>query len=386
MTTLEMDRDWKTLLSFLPSDYGELAHEHKQLQVQYGNAKFTTADELLRAVLLHVGADMPLRQTAAVLAESGGPVVTPNRIHMKMRNVARYLQALVARMTTWTGECAPERWGGYELVVVDATAFAGRCATGTDARIHAAIRLADLSIYSAHATDVSGGESLRRFSWMPGQLVIADRGYSTATGIGHVVSQGADVLVRVNRGALPLYSPTNRTFAIEPFLRRIQEGRVAERWVRIRVQAEAGRRERFVDGRLIATRLPADKAEEARNRLRAEMGAAVTAEALEMSAYVALFTSVPAPRLAADQCLQVYRLRWQIELAFKRWKSLCHFDRLPNERSDTIVSWLYGKLLLGLILDRIASAAPALSPPVQLETYRRTKATAGGARAISDGA
>ena len=368
MSTLDIDRDWKKLLSFLPSDYRELAHEHKQLRVQYGNARFTTADDLLRAVLLHVGADMPLRQTAALLAESGGPVVSPNRIHMKMRSVARYLQALVGRMTSWAAECAPERWSGYELIVVDATAFAGRCANGTDARIHAAIRLADLCIYSAHATDVSGGESLRRFSWMAGQLAIADRGYSTAAGIEHVVSQGADVLVRVNRGALPLYSRSDRPFVIEPFLRRIHEGQVVERKVRIRLQTDPRRRERIVDGRLIATRLPADKADEARKRLRAEIGSSVTAEALEMAAYVAVFTTAPATRLAAQQCLAIYRLRWQIELVFKRWKSLCHFDRLPNERSDTILSWLYGKLLLGLVLDKIASAVPTLSPPVQLAT------------------
>lgn len=384
MSTLEMDRDWKRLLSFLPSDYRELAHEHKQLQVQYGNARFTTADELLRAVLLHVGADMPLRQTAALLAESGGPVVSPNRIHMKMRKVARYLQALVARMAPWTVECAPERWGGYELVAVDASAFAGRCANGTDARIHAAIRLADLSIYSAHATDVSGGESLRRFSWLVGQLVIADRGYSNAAGIEHVVSQGADVLVRVNRGALPLYSRTNKAFAIEPFLRRIQEGQVVERKVRIRLHTDSRRCERIVDGRLIATRLPADKADEARRRLRSEIGSSVTAEALEMAAYVALFTTAPTARLAADQCLATYRLRWQIELLFKRWKSLCHFDRLPNERSDTILSWLYGKLLLGLILDRIASEVPTLSPPVRTATQRRTRKEARSTHAFSD--
>ena len=172
-------------------------------------------------------------------------------------------------------------------------------------------------------------------------------------------------------------------FSIEPFLRRIREGRVVDRSVRIRVQADAGGRKRFIDGRVIATRLPANKADEARKRLRAEMGAAVTAEALEMAAYVALFTSVPAARLPAEQCLATYRLRWQIELAFKRWKSLCHFDRLPNERSDTILSWLYGKLLLGLILDRIASAPPTLSPPVQLKARRRTKATTSRFRVVS---
>ena len=67
-------------------------------------------------------------------------------------------------------------------------------------------------------------------------------------------------------------------------------------------------------------------------------------------------------------CLELYRLRWQIELAFKRWKSLCHFDRLPNYRDDTILSWLYAKLLLALLMQRMASGASALFPPAPHET------------------
>jgi hypothetical protein len=46
---------------------------------------------------------------------------------------------------------------------------------------------------------------------------------------------------------------------------------------------------------------------------------------------------------------------WWIELQWKRWKSLCHFDRLPNYRDDTILSWLTAKVLLGLLLERIGS-------------------------------
>ena len=75
-----------------------------------------------------------------------------------------------------------------------------------------------------------------------------------------------------------------------------------------------------------------------------------------------LLTTVPRDRMIASRCLQAYRLRWQIELQFKRWKSLCGFDRLPNYRDDTIVAWLYAKLLLGILLDRMSSIRNELSP------------------------
>jgi hypothetical protein len=53
------------------------------------------------------------------------------------------------------------------------------------------------------------------------------------------------------------------------------------------------------------------------------------------------------------------------QLAFKRWKSLCHFDQLPNYRDDTILAWLNAKLLLALLMHRMASGASALFPPAQ---------------------
>jgi Transposase DDE domain len=128
--------------------------------------------------------------------------------------------------------------------------------------------------------------------------------------------------------------------------------------------------ERF-SGRFIATRLPAAEAEKARKRLRKEQGSSVTNESLEAAAYVMLFTTVPRERLSASKCLEAYRLRWQIELQFKRWKSLCGFDRLPNYRDDTIVAWIYAKVLLGILLDRMSSIRGELSPPVQLAPIDR---------------
>ena len=110
-------------------------------------------------------------------------------------------------------------------------------------------------------------------------------------------------------------------------------------------------------------RLPAAEAERARVRVRRELGSKASELDLEAASYVVLFTTVPAERMPTEMCLALYRLRWQVELAFKRWKSLCHFDRLPNYRDDTILSWLYAKLLLALLMHRMASGASPLFPP-----------------------
>jgi len=378
MATLDPNRDWKTLLSFLPRDYEQLAVEHKQVRLQWANAKITCADELLRLIFVHVGADLPLRQTVVVVAKGGGPKLSAVRLHLKLRASLPYLQALITRMTSVVPG-ADERWSGYELVATDATTVSGPGSEGVDARIHTVIRLHDLAILHTQITDVSGGETLKRFAWSKGQLILADRGYSTAPGIAWAVHQGADVLVRVNRGALPLFeadgdgdrdrdrddSDPDLDIDVLEWCRTLPGHRAHERVAQ--VEHRDGRIKRRINGRLIGFRLPDAEAEEARERVLREHGAKTTSDQLEAASYVILFTTAPAQRMSAARCVEAYRLRWQIELQFKRWKSICHFDRLPNYTDDTIRAWLSAKVLLGLILDRMSSrsASSELSPPVR---------------------
>jgi Transposase DDE domain len=371
--TLDARSDWKTLLSYLPSDYERLAVEHRLLNAQWSNSKLKGADELLQLILLHAGADLPLRQTVATVAESGGPCVTQVYLHQKMRRAQPYLAALVERMTTETErEASPERWAGLEMLCLDGTVVCGPGAQGTDARIHAVLRLHDLRVCAVQVTDPRGGETLRRFTWMPGQLVIVDRGYSNARGVAHVVDDGAEVLVRLNRGALPLYELSGERIDILELCRALPGQRVLERSARM-MRADGGPDGAAIDGRVVAVRLPEKEAEEARERVRREHGREASPEQLEAAGYVVLFTTTRASQLSPSRCIAAYRLRWQVELQFKRWKSLCNFDRLPNYRDDTIRSWLTAKVLLGLLLDRIGSAELASSRrPIARQPWKIT--------------
>jgi Transposase DDE domain len=354
---------WRSIEAELPEDFEELAKEHKVLEVQYGDAKITSASDLLKLILLHAGVDLGLRQTVALVAESGGPSVSHVTLHKKMRLSAPYLRTLVGRLAKEEEEATPERWAGYEVVIVDGSTFCGPGAETTDARAHLQMRLADLEVLGVVIADRSVGETFKRFAWREGQLAVGDRGYCNPPGIAHVVDQGADVLVRVNRGTLPLATPAGEPVALLEWLRGLRGHAVHEHAVKVHVQEG----NRGIHGRVVAMRLPAAQAEKSRARARRELGAKATPIDMEMAQYVVVFTTAPASRMSAVMCLTLYRLRWQVELAFKRWKSLCHFDRLPNYRDDTILSWLYAKLLLALLMHRMSSGASALFPPVQEE-------------------
>jgi hypothetical protein len=357
MVSIDAVKRWDEVRQYLPWEYEQLARDHEQVETKFGNAKIRTADDLLRVVLLHVGANMPLRQTVTLMAESGGPNLSPMRLHKKMCRAAPYLRELVTRMLDWPLEGAPERWGGYIFTAVDATVVSGPGSIGTDARIHTKLRVADVSFADVQVTDEKVGETFLRFTWESGELAVADRAYCATRGIRYVMDSGADVLVRYRLGGIPLCTLEGVAIEVLDLAQPLAVGEILDVDVQVPVDGRAP-----IEGRLIAMRLPPDAADRARKRLQRDHKK-ISPQMLVACDFVLLFTTAKRHRLDAERCLQGYRLRWQIELQFKRWKSLCNFDCLPNQRDDTTLAWLYGKILLGLLLDRMASNPAGLFPP-----------------------
>ena len=105
--------------------------------------------------------------------------------------------------------------------------------------------------------------------------------------------------------------------------------------------------------RLVILRKPIEAAEAERARLRREAsrrGKQLDPRSLLAAAFVILATSLPADYLV-DEIFAMYRLRWQIELAFKRLKSLLNIDRLPATSDKGARSWIYAHLIVALLTD-----------------------------------
>lgn len=365
MTSLPSQfQDYRAILAVLPDDWRDVIREFG-LVSSHRDAKIEEPEELMQLLFAHIGCGLPLRQTVAWVATAGGPACSHVTLHRKMRKAAPAFAALVRRLASSKEFASRESWGGYEVVALDGSVVVSPGPTGRGGRLHVALRLADLVVADAEVTTTDGGETLRRFEWAPGQLVVADRGYANPPGIAHVVRSGADVLIRVNRASLPLYGADGLKVDVLGWVRTLQGGAASERDVCVRA-GDGGE----VIGRMVAKRVPKDRLASARGRARREHGD--DADALEMAEWVVLFTTATKQRMTASQIMETYRLRWQVELLFKRWKSLCNLDGLPNYRKDTLVTWLTGKLLLLMCAERMVDAArPAFSPLPNRESIAR---------------
>jgi len=362
---IDLKRDWDMIEAQLPSDWRELAaHEDVQIaldQPEQLGAKVTDLSQVLRLVFYHVGTNSSLRTTTAMGAAAGIIVMSAVGLHKWMRKMGSYIAILLEHFAKENDLFAARRWAGYDIRIEDATNVQRPGSCSTTARVHYSIKLSTLRPAHIEVTDDRGGETYRRFPIQPGQLHLGDRVYANPPGIAWVVSQGADVLVRYNRGALPLYDARGKVIdVLEKVSRTTKPGRARE-WA---VYVHPANSE-VIPGRLCAVRLPPDKAREARERLRKEQGNKVSKKSLQAAAFVMVFTTVPRERLSTERVLELYALRWQVELFIKRDKSIAGLDRLPNFREDTIFTWISTKLLLTEIARKIASpdvVMPPLSP------------------------
>ncbi len=91
-------------------------------------------------------------------------------------------------------------------------------------------------------------------------------------------------------------------------------------------------------------------------------GRQVPPSTLEFARYVIVFITFPAPDFPAPAVLEWYRLRWQVELVFRRFKSLVQLGHLPKYDDESAKAWLYGKLLSELLVEKLIHYALAISP------------------------
>ena len=304
-------------------------------------------------MLHHITTETPLDLTVAQAHAIGLVSVTKVALHYRMRTVGGWLSQLAA-VVSGAGEAfAPERWGGYRIFCTDATTGSRPGACGTTFRVHYRLDAAAMRPVAFHFTDDHGGEKLRRFTLAEGDLDLVDRGYCTAADIDHAEQAKAKVIVRFTRGPLPLFNGNGAPVDIKPRVLRItRPGRIKEWSVWVH-----GPDERRIRARIVAMRLNDEQSTKALQRLRREKPTKkISAADVAWCKYVVLVTTVSKERLSAKMVIELYRLRWLVELQIKRDKSIGGLGHLPNFRDDTIEGWVSGKLLALALARRFADA------------------------------
>ena len=225
---------------------------------------------------------------------------------------------------------------------VDATTVSEPGSTGTDWRVHYAINLTALQCGFFAITDVRGGETIRRVPIEKGDVILGDRAYSNPPGVAPVVAAGGDALFRLNWHTLPQYYENGRKVNVAAALRSLRVGEIRD--ISTWILPKAGD---AVPGRLIAVRRSAAATRHVLRQMETRASKKqkkISAARRKAACYFTVWTTLP-PETSAADVLAFYRSRWQIELSFKRMKSLLGLGHLPKKDPASARAWLHGKLL-----------------------------------------
>ena len=359
-----MDEDWDVLRSFLPRGWRELARDTGALK---GLRKDKAVDNLLRTLLLHLGCGHSLRATVARAREADLADLSDVALLKRLKKSQGWLHALCVRLTEEQG-LAVVPGGAFQVRAVDATTVQEPGPSGSSWRLHYSVGLPSLTCDFFRLTGTEGPgteQSLAQFPVRAGDHVLADRGYSTARGIRHVAQAGGRLIVRVTPGALPLRTAGGGTFDLLSAVSSIPRPGAVRSWATTVAAADDGGPTGAVAGRVCVLRRSDEAIRLAHERIHwdaARSGSRVQPVTLRFAEYVIVFTTFPEPPSSAADVLAWYRLRWQVERVLERVRSLAQLGHVPKHDDDSARAWLYGKLLVALLMEKLVHHARAISP------------------------
>jgi hypothetical protein len=317
----------------------------------------------MRTLLLHVARGYSLRETVVRARLARLAYVSDVALLKRLRSAEEWLRTLCVALLPAQGIEMPQAHPQLCFRLVDSTTIKEPGKTGSLWRVHYSFRVPELCCDAFTLTATKGvgtGDSLTQFVIAAGDHLIADRGYCQAKGIEHVVSKGGALLVRVNTAALPLFTAQGRRV---PVLRRLmvlrQAGQIGEWPVHVHGVTDV------IAGRLCAIRKTEEAIKRTVKRLRRNAsrdGEVLQPETLEYAKYIIVFTTFDPLTFSASAILQWYRVRWQVELAFKRLKFLAALGHLPKADAQSARAWLYGKLFVALLTEQLIRRGQLLSP------------------------
>ena len=341
MSGLPLHEDqWEYVRTLLPADLEDSARRTKAL-VRCRNVPDASA--LMRMALAYAVSDLSLKDVAAWasamdLAEISGP-----GLFYRLRESETWLEQVLAQVL---GEQLPQAVGGWPVRVVDATVINGPGKKAVQWRAHVLVNPATGGFRSVELTDNSGGEKLARYPVGKGELVLGDRAYGTARGAYAVRQAEAHVVVRFNPVTLRTCDEQRSRIYLEDREAELPAIGAVEFNIVLPIPPERTKSHKTWDSSKAIAWLP----------VRA------VASRTRNGEVIWILTTLTAAELPALAVLGLYRLRWQIELFFKRIKSLLHMDTLPSREGPTAKSWMLARLIAAALAQRLVQPSGPLSP------------------------
>jgi hypothetical protein len=312
--------------------------------------QINNAVDLLRLILAYCLGERGLRATAAWAASVGLVDISNVAVLYRLRRCGDWLAVLIGEVLA---AGAPKASRGRMIRIIDATTVpkAGPAARKNNElwRIHSAFDLPHERFGHFELTDQHGGETLDRIPVVKGEIRLGDRAYLQPDRMGALLEGDADFVIRAGWKNAQWLDAEGRPFDLIGALRAASTRGLIDRpiWVKRKHGAPLALR-------LVAIKKPAQAAAAARRKARRDAQREryqLSNKTLEAADWVILVTSLSPKEFTTNDVLDLYRLRWRIELGFKRLKSLIGLKGPPGSDERSARPHVLAHLLMILLLE-----------------------------------
>lgn len=347
------EQDWPSVVSRVEEAI-DLEASVRESGVLLRRRQVRSGSDLLRLALAYGPGGQSLRETAAWAELQQVASLSDVALMYRLRAGADWLGQIAGSLLAQRSTGGVVEGLGLRLRIIDGSVISAP-GKGRRWRLHAVYDLAEARFSQLELTGPREAEALERMRVGPGDLAMGDRVYARPGGLHHVAGAGADFLVRIGRRSLTLAQGDGADFDLAAVLDSCDKTGSHDMTVQVRDGGDPKRAP--LSARLVVLKKPPEAAMRARKQaLRESQRGGHKNDPLSLRAaeYLMLVTSLGLGRASPDQLAALYRLRWQIELAFKRLKSLLHIDRLPAKDKDLARAWIFTHLIAALLIEDLS--------------------------------
>jgi hypothetical protein len=343
-----IDNKFQQLLQELPAETQELAREYKAFQ---RSRRIKTASDLLRAVLLYSACDLSLREIAGWFT-GRGQRMTDEAVRGRLKCCAEWIEALVGKMLPLVEQPqSPDGKKAWKLVIRDGSVVNGPGSQGTDYRFHLSVDPVEQKIDELLLYDAKTSESLKLFRHEAVAIEMGDRGFAKASALIETRRAGSHFCVRMTPNYLALRDRSGNKLDL---IGQLQEaGKAID--LSFEVLVRDTKTGETCEAYLHAHRLSEQGSNKARRRVKRraqKKGHTLRENTLLLCDWLLVLTSIASSEMPAEVILELYRVRWQVELLIKRFKSLLNADFLRAHAGSPLSEiYLLGKFLFALLIE-----------------------------------
>ena len=337
----------KEFIDLLPEDYEKECYEKKAIRRK---RTIKTPLDLLILLLYYLYDDHSLVDVSqfAILKNIGN--ISDTALIKKFIQCKDWILWLISKMipNEIIHYKKPEELEPYRVIAVDASDIIQKGAVKKTWHLHYGVDLFSLTCNQFQLTEQSTGESLKNFEIKEKDLIIADCAYATITGMEYCLENGGDFILRIRNKAFNLYNAEREQVFLTDWLKTLDGGASCAMFYYRDSQKN------YKNVRICALPKTEEEIKKEEKRLKkkeSKKQIKISDDTKFSHRYMFVATSLP-ETFTAEDILSIYRLRWQVEMVFKRYKSILGAGSVPVKTKEATEAWINGKMMLALLIEK----------------------------------